>query len=74
MLTVVQQHPLSHHTRTFSLFSGDSKVRFYELADDRLLQLKDELSPDLYVAAMEDGNQSLELDTAVLQLLVQPLR
>ena len=48
-------------------------MRFYELADDRLLQLKGELPPDLYAAATEDGNQSLELDTAVLQLLLEPV-
>ena len=73
LLTIVQQHPLSHHTRTLSLFSGASKVRFQELADDLLMQLKDELPPDVYAAATEDGNRRLELDTAVLELLVEPV-
>lgn len=72
LLTVVKQHPLSHHTRTFSLVSQDPKVHFRDLADDLLIQLEQEMSPGIYAAALADG-RALELDTAVLELLADPV-
>ena len=72
LLALVEQHPLSHHTRTFSYCSHDPVVRFRDLAEVLLAQLKDELPPDVYAAALSAG-RALELDTAVLELLADPV-
>ncbi len=71
LLTLVQEHPLSHHTRTFSLFCGDPEVRFQNLAALHLARLYEEMAPDVYAAARADG-LVLDLETAVLALLAGP--
>jgi hypothetical protein len=71
LLGIVQEHPLSHHTRTFSLFSQDPKIRFYDLAKVQLERLWEEIPLDIYTAALADG-RALELDMAIRELLEEP--
>lgn len=68
LLTIVQQHPLSHHSRTFSLFSGDPEVRFQKLASMQLAQLQGEITSDAYAAA-SSASYALDLDMVVMELL-----
>jgi predicted ATPase/DNA-binding SARP family transcriptional activator len=68
LLALVEGHPLSDQTRTFSSWSGDPVVHFCDLATLHLTRLQEELEPDVYAAALVAG-QALELDTAVLDLL-----
>ncbi len=70
-LVVVQQHPLSYQTRTFSVWTKEPKVRFRDLAEMLLAQLQEEMLPADYAAALVEG-RTLELDTAVLELLADP--
>jgi hypothetical protein len=67
-LTLVRGHPLSNQTRTFSIWLGEPKVQFNDLAQVLLDQLQTQVSPDSYAEATAAGRE-LELDRVVLELL-----
>jgi predicted ATPase/DNA-binding CsgD family transcriptional regulator len=61
LLALVLSHPVSHQIRL-----GEGRIR--DSAKSLLVELKDELSPEAYTAALERG-QELEMDEVIIELV-----
>jgi len=68
LLATIQEHPFSRQTRTFSVFLGEKSVRFHDLAEELLANLKDKLTPERFATALTDG-RTFGFDQTVIDIL-----